>query len=316
VRVVRLMEPAFGGVNLEDIASPKCFYVLERLRAEASIPVWHDDQQGTAGAVLAALLNALKVVGKRLSDVTIALVGAGAANVAVANVLMRAGARAGQMFVVDSKGILHLERPDIEGLKRRNPWKYRLAVATNEEGRRGGIREALRGADVVIAASRPGPGVIRKEWVREMSDDPVVFALANPVPEIWPWEAKEAGARVVATGRSDFPNQVNNSLVFPSVFRGALDVRSRAITDGMIIAAAEELARFAEERGLSEDYVIPRMTEWEVYPRVAAAVAVKACEEGVARKPTTWSEELHRAQEVIGATRKALDALMRQGLIG
>jgi len=172
----------------------------------------------------------------------------------------------------------------------------------------------MRGVDIVVAASRPGPGVIKKEWVAQMNKDPIVFALANPTPEIWPWEAKEAGAKIVATGRSDLPNQVNNSLVFPAVFRGLLDVRARTVVDQMLIAAAEELAKFVESR-MGEEYILPKMTEWEVYPREAAAVAAKASELGLARRPLSYREELNIAQEIIGKSVKALEVLMESGLI-
>lgn len=312
---VRALAPAVGGVNLEDIESPKCFALLDRLRGSLDIPVWHDDQQGTAGAVLAALYGALRLVGKRLGEVSIAMIGAGAANVATLRLLIAAGADPSRIYVVDSKGILGKGRPDLERLRRENPYKYWVATTTNGEGRSGGIPEAMRGADVVIAASRPRPGLIRPEWIRLMADKPIVFALANPDPEIWPSDALEAGAAVVATGRSDFPNQVNNSLVFPGVFRGTLDSRAKTITDGMVIAAARELARYVEEHGLSRDYIIPRMSDWDVYPRVAAAVAEKAAEEGVARKPLSREEELRTAEEVIGTARRGLEALMEAGIV-
>ncbi|WP_069806999.1 NAD(P)-dependent malic enzyme [Vulcanisaeta thermophila] len=314
VYVAKMIEPAFGGINLEDIESPMCFYVLDKLRSELQIAVWHDDQQGTAAATLAGLYNALKIVGKRLEDVQIALIGAGASNIATARILMKAGAKPGNLIMVDSKGILHPEREDMDKLMLTNPWKYELAIKTNAERRRGGIREAMRGVDVVIAASTPGPGVIKKEWVREMNKDAIVFALANPIPEIWPWEAKEAGARIVATGRSDFPNQVNNSLVFPGVFRGALDARVRTITDEMMIAAAQEIANFVGDK-LSEDKILPTMEEWDFYPRVAAAVATKAAEQGVARKSLSWREEYERAREVIASARLMIEALYGKGLI-
>ncbi len=313
--LVKAVSPGLGGVNLEDIESPKCFMLLDTLRGELDIPVWHDDQQGTAGATLAALLGALRLVGKKLGEVSIAMVGAGAANLATLRLLIAAGADPKRIYVVDSKGILHRGRPDMEELRSRNPYKYWAASVTNAEGRSGGIAEAMRGVDVVIAASRPKPGLIRKEWIRLMADKPIVFALANPDPEIWPSDAYEAGAAVVATGRSDFPNQANNSLVFPGVFRGALDSRARTITDGMVIAAAEELARYAEEHGLSRDYIIPRMSDWDVYPRVAAAVAARAAEEGVARRPRSREEELRLAEEIIGAVRRGLEALMETGIV-
>ncbi|MFP3173569.1 MAG: NADP-dependent malic enzyme [Vulcanisaeta sp.] len=314
VNIGKAIEPAFGGINLEDIESPKCFYVLDKLREELKIAVWHDDQQGTAGAILAGLINAFKIVGKRMEDSTIVFIGAGASNIAAARILIKAGVKPGNIVLVDSKGILHPEREDMDKLMLTNPWKYELALKTNAERRRGGIKEALVGADAVVAASVQGPGVIKKEWVRSMNKDPIVFALANPIPEIWPWEAKEAGAKVVATGRSDFPNQVNNSLVFPGVFRGALDVRVKTITDEMIIAAAQEIANFVGDK-LSEDKILPTMEEWDFYPRVAAAVAVKAVEQGVARKSTGWKEEYERAREIIATAKLMIETLFGKGLI-
>ncbi|ABM80025.1 NAD(P)-dependent malic enzyme [Hyperthermus butylicus] len=313
-----LIEPSFGGINLEDIESPKCFYLLDEARKRLNIPIWHDDQQGTATVTLAGLINAAKLTGRDLRKMRIALIGAGAANTALYRLLKAYGVDPKNMVVVDSKGVLHSQREDIEKLKEKNPWKYQIAVETDggwNQLRGGGIKEALEGAEAVVAASKPGPGVIKPEWIKLMDKDPIVFAEANPVPEIWPWEAKEAGARVVATGRSDFPNQVNNSLAFPSIFRGVLDVRARTITDTMAIAAAEELARFAEEKGLREDYIIPSMEEWEVYPRVAAATAVRAVEEGVARLKTTYEEEYEKAKQIIATSREKVLKLVDVGLI-
>ncbi len=281
IRVVKWIAPSFGGVNLEDIASPKCYYILERLRAELTIPVWHDDQQGTALVILAGLINGLKVVGKKMEDITVSLIGAGAANMNVARYLHLAGVKWGNMIMVDSRGILNPAREDLRG-ESGNGNKWEMCRLTNSECRSGGIKEAMYHSDVCIALSTPGPGVIKKEWVADMADDAIVFACANPVPEIMPPEAKEGGARIVATGRSDFPNQVNNSLGFPAVFRGALDVRASRITDGMCIAAAYAIASYAEEQGLSEDYIIPRMGEREMYVREAVAVGMKAMAEGVA----------------------------------
>jgi malate dehydrogenase (oxaloacetate-decarboxylating) len=311
------IEPSFGGINLEDIESPKCFYLLEEARKRLKIPVWHDDQQGTAAATLAGLINAVKLVGKDLRRARIVLIGAGAANVALYRLLKAYGVDPGNLTVLDSKGVLHPDREDIDRLMVRNPWKYQIAIETKGGGLRPGAGpdEALVGADIVVAASKPGPGVIKKEWVARMAKNAIVFAEANPVPEIWPWEAKEAGAAIVATGRSDLPNQVNNSLVFPGVFRGVLDVRAKTITDEMAIAAAEEIARFAEEKGLREDYIIPTMEEWDLYPRVAAAVAAKAVEQGLARKTTTYKEELERAREIIEGVRSKYRALWERGLI-
>ena len=313
IETVKLLEPTFGGINLEDIAKPKCFYILERLRNEMNIPVWHDDQQGTAAVTLAGLINALKVVGKKMDEVTIAIVGAGAAGVCIARVLMKAGAKPGNIFMVDSKGILHPNRTDLD--KEKNPYKWELAHKTNAEGRTGGIAEALKGTDVCIGVSRPGPGVIKPEWIREMADDAIVFACANPIPEIWPWEAKEAGARIVGTGRSDFPNQINNSLGFPAIFRGTLDVRARTITDEMCIAAAEALAKFAEQKGIHEEYVIPTMSEWEVFPYEATEVGMKAIEQGVARLKLSRQELYDKAVAMIKHAQELTQLLMKQGFI-
>jgi malate dehydrogenase (oxaloacetate-decarboxylating) len=315
VEVVKTLEPGLGGVNLEDISSPECFYILDKLRKEMSIPVWHDDQLGTAAATLAGLFNALKITGRKLNRSRIVLLGAGAANIATARLLEKAGADMSKMILVDTRGILHAEREDMDELMLRNPWKYELGLKTNREKRSGDIPEALRDADVLIAASRPGPGVLKKEWIKSMAENPVVFLLANPVPEMWPWEAKEAGAAVVATGRSDFPNQVNNSLVFPAVFRGVLDIRAKTITDTMVLHAAWALANYVPEEKLTPDYIIPTMQEWEVYVHVAAAVAEKASEEGVARRPMTYEEELVNARNVIERARKVLISLMDLKLI-
>jgi len=318
VRLLEAIEPSFGGINLEDIEKPKCFYVLDEARKRLSIPVWHDDQQGTAVAMLAGLMNALKVVGKRLRDVRIVLFGIGAANTAFYRLLKTVGVRPENVVAIDKSGVLHPEMKDIDKLMIADPYQYQIAIETKGGGvpPNSPIERAFEGADVLVAASAPGPGVIKPEWVSRMNKDAIVFALANPVPEIWPWEAKKAGAKVVATGRSDFPNQVNNSLVFPAVFRGVLDVRAKTITDTMAVAAAMELAKYAEENGgISEERILPTMEEWEVYPRVAAAIAVRAVEEGVARKTTTYKEELERAREIIGNARKKVDVLFERGLI-
>jgi len=314
ITFLKWIEPTFGGINLEDIAKPKCFYVLEKAREELNIPVWHDDQQGTATVVLAGVINALKLVGKKLSEVKIAMIGAGAANIKCADVLELAGAKPGNIIMVDSKGILTPNRKDILE-KEKNPWKWKWAVKSNAEGKTGGIPEALEGADVCVAMSRPGPGVIKPEWISKMADNAIVFACANPIPEIWPWEAKDAGAKIVGTGRSDFPNQVNNSLGFPGIFRGVLDVRARTITDEMCVAAAKAIAEYAEEKGLHEDYILPTMADWEVYPREAVACALKSIEQGVARIKPSRQELWERAVKIISEARKSLEVLMKAGLI-
>jgi malate dehydrogenase (oxaloacetate-decarboxylating) len=313
IRACELIEPSFGGINLEDIEKPKCFHVLEKTRERLQIPVWHDDQQGTATVILAGLMNAFKIVGKKPKESIITLIGAGSANIRTAYVLIRWGIKPGNIIMVDTKGIIYPGRKDIT--KEEDPWKYDLAQKTNAEGRKGDIAEAFKGVDAVVAASKPGPGTIKKEWIRTMADNSIIFACANPIPEIWPWEAKEAGARIVATGRSDFPNQVNNSLGFPAIFRGVLDVKAKTVTDDMCIAAAQELAKFAEERGMHENDILPRMEEWEVYPREAVACALKSIDEGVARVKPSRKELYERAVAIIQNARKSTEILMKQGLI-
>jgi malate dehydrogenase (oxaloacetate-decarboxylating) len=313
IQACKWLEPSFGGINLEDIAKPKCFYILDRLRKEMAIPVWHDDQQGTAAVTLAGLINSLKIVGKNKESVKIALIGAGAANIAVSRVLTTAGFPPENMLMVDSLGILHLGRDDLQTPD--NEFKWRICLTTNREKRTGGIAEALHGADVCIALAKSGPGTIKPEWVAPMAKQAIVFACANPVPEIWPWEAKEAGARIVATGRSDFPNQVNNSLGFPGIFRGVIDVAASTISDEMCIAAAEELARCAETKGLSEDRILPTMEDWEVFPREAAAVGLKAIEQGLAKKPATKNELLEKASKIISRAQLETKTLMEHGVI-
>jgi malate dehydrogenase (oxaloacetate-decarboxylating) len=315
IKVVKWLQPSFGGINLEDISSPKCFYILDRLRSEAQIPVWHDDQQGTAAVTLAGLINALKIVGKKKEAVRLTVIGVGAANVAILRVLFADGFKPINTIVVDSKGILHSGRKDLEEKKKENPYKWDLCMKTNQIKRSGGIEEALKGADVCVSLSKSGPGVILPEWVNGMNKDAIIFACANPIPEIWPWEAKEAGARVVATGRSDFPNQVNNSIGFPGIFRGTLDVKARIITDEMCIAAAYELAKCAEDRGINEDNIIPTMSEWEVFIREAVTVGLKAIEQGVARDKVSRQELTKRAEEMIKNARETAALLMKAGCI-
>lgn len=312
VDAVKWLQPSFGGVNLEDIEQPKCFYVLERLRQEMEIPVWHDDQQGTAAVTFAGLINAVKLVGKKLDGVKVAMVGAGAANICTARVLIAGGVKPGNIIMCDSKGTLHPGRAE---LSRQFKEKWEMCLKTNAERRVGGVAEAMEGADVVIALSRPGPDVIKKEWVARMARDAILFACANPIPEIWPWEAKEAGARIVATGRSDFPNQVNNSLGFPAIFRGALDVRAKTITDEMCIAAARELARCAEDEGMTEESILPQMDNREVFPREAVAVAMKAMEQGIARIVLTKDQLYAKASRVIKEAQEMTRLLMEKGMI-
>jgi malate dehydrogenase (oxaloacetate-decarboxylating) len=315
IAIVKALQPTFGGVNLEDIAHPKCFKILDTLRVECEIPVWHDDQQGTACVTVAGLINALKIVGKKIEDVKVTMVGSGAAGVAIVRLLMSAGVTPGNILSVDSKGILHRDRSDRDILVTKYKEKWDICLKTNSKQVKGDVPDAIKGADVLISASKQGPGTIRKDWVRTMAKDAIVFAEANPVPEIWPWEAKEAGARIVATGRSDFPNQVNNSLGFPGIFRGALDVRAKTITDEMCIAAARELAKVAEDHGLSEDYIIPNMDQWELFPREAVAVGSKGIEQGVARIKAPAEERFKIAESIIKQSREEVQLLMKEKYI-
>jgi malate dehydrogenase (oxaloacetate-decarboxylating) len=314
IETVKILQPSLGGINLEDISQPKCFYILDRLRKECSIPVWHDDQQGTAAVTVAGLMNAVKVVSKKLEDVRIVFMGAGSANIRVADVMFKAGASSEKCIMFDSKGTLHKNREDIES-KPTLAEKWKMCRITNTDMIDLPIDKVLEGADVLIALSKPGPGTVKKEWISGMAKDSIVFVCANPVPEIWPWEAKKAGARIVATGRSDFPNQVNNSLGFPGIFRGTLDVRATTITDEMCIEAARELAKTAEDRGLRDDYIIPTMDEWEVFPREAAAVGMKAIEQGIALQPLEKDELYRRAESIIRTAREKTKMLFEEGFI-
>jgi malate dehydrogenase (oxaloacetate-decarboxylating) len=310
---VKILQPSVGGINLEDISQPKCFDILDTLRKECEIPVWHDDQQGTACVICAGTLNALKFVGKKIEEAKIVLVGAGAANIRTVYVLETAGARRENMIIVDTKGILHKDRADRERLQKEFRQKWEMCLTTNRKNITGGVDAAFHGADVVIGASNPG--TITQEGIKKMAKDPIVFACANPVPEIWPWEAKAAGARIVGTGRSDFDNQINNSLGFPGIFRGTLDVRAKTITDEMCVAAAQELAKVAEDKGLREDYIVPSMSEWEVFPRESVAVAKMAMHQGLARIILSESELFERANSIIMRTRALTHLLINEGLI-
>ncbi len=313
IEICLTLQPTFGGFNLEDIAQPKCFYILDTLREKAHIPVWHDDQQGTAAVTVAGLINAAKVVGKDFRELKTVMLGIGAAGAACLRVMIAAGMNPAKIRVLDiidgKPTIIH---PDME-LEKLFPYRGEMLAMTNADGVRGGMDEVFKGMDAVIGYA--GPGLIQAHHIRSMADKPIVFACANPVPEIWPWEAKAAGAAVVGTGRSDFPNQVNNSLGFPGIFRGTLDVRAKTITDEMCLAAAYELAKVAEDKGLSEDYIIPSMAEWEVYPREAVAVAMKAQEQGVAMLKRTREELFAEAETKIKRARDQLQVLMEEGII-
>jgi len=313
IETVKILQPSLGGVNLEDISQPKCFYVLDRLRKECEIPVWHDDQQGTGTIVAAGAVNAAKVVGKKPAQMKVTCVGAGAANIAISRIMALSGYKFENMVMCDSKGTLHMGRCD----EVRNEYKEKLWMCehSNKEQVVGTVADAMKGADIVVAASKPGPGTLKPEWLKGMADDAIVFATANPIPEIWPWEALEAGAKIVATGRSDFPNQVNNSLGFPGIFRGTLDVKAKTISDTMCLAAVMELAKTAEDNGLSETYIVPTMDEWDVFPREAAAVGTAAISEGIARVKASRQELYDKAAAIIKRARKQTDMLMKTKFI-
>ncbi|MCR4657907.1 MAG: NAD-dependent malic enzyme [Lachnospiraceae bacterium] len=273
VNTVRLLAGSFGGVNLEDISAPRCFEIERRLKGCCDIPVFHDDQHGTAVITLAGLMNALRVVGKRMEDVKIVTSGAGAAGIAIIKLLMAMGLK--NVIMTDRKGAIYEGR---EGL---NPIKEEMARMTNKDCLKGSLSDVIKGADVFIGVS--APGTLTKDMVRSMAKDPIVFACANPTPEIFPDEAKEAGAKVVSTGRSDFPNQVNNVLCFPGIFRGALDVRASDINDEMKIASARALASLISDEELSADYILPKAFDRRVRDAVAKAAAQAAIDSGVAR---------------------------------
>ncbi len=274
VNTVYLLSGSFGGVNLEDIAAPRCFEIERKLKEKCDIPIFHDDQHGTAVITLAGLTNTLKVVGKKLPEVKIAVNGAGAAAIAISKLLLSAGAR--DVTLCDRTGIIYA------GRDRGMNWiKEEMAGVTNPRGLRGGLREAMQGADVFIGVSAPGS--VTPDMVRSMNGDAILFACANPTPEIFPEEAKAAGARIVSTGRSDYPNQINNVLAFPGIFRGAFDVRASEINEEMKVAAARALAGLISDDELNEDCIIPQAFDPRVGPAVAKAVAEAARAAGVAR---------------------------------
>lgn len=274
IETVKLLEPTFGGVNLEDIAAPNCFVIEERLKKETNIPIFHDDQHGTAIVTAAGLVNALKITGKKMTEIKVVANGAGAAGIAIIKLLYSYGVR--DIIMCDTKGAIYEGRP--VGM---NDVKAEVAKYTNRDSMAGSLADVMKGADVFIGVSVAG--ALTKEMVQSMNPDPIIFAMANPNPEIMPDEAKAAGAKVVGTGRSDFPNQVNNVLAFPGIFRGALDVRATHINEKMKIAAVEAIAELITDDELNADYVIPGPFDPRVAPNVAAAVAKAAMETGVAR---------------------------------
>jgi len=274
VNTVYMISGSFGGVNLEDISAPRCFEIEKKLKEKCDIPIFHDDQHGTAVITLAGLKNALKVVGKDMKDIRIAMNGAGAAAIAIAKILLSAGVK--DIILCDRTGLIYKGRE-----KGMNPIKEEMAEVTNPRMVRGTLKDSMKGADVFIGVS--APGAVTKDMVKSMAKDPIIFACANPTPEIFPDDAKEAGAAVISTGRSDFPNQINNVLAFPGIFRGTFDVRASEINDEMKLAAAEALAGLISEDELDADYIIPKAFDPRVGPAVAKAVAEAAKRSGVAR---------------------------------
>ena len=313
IEFVKMVQPTFGAINLEDISQPNCYKVLDTLREECDIPVWHDDAQGTASVTLAGLINALKLADKEISKVKIVLLGAGAANSTIARIILAAGGNPENMILFDVSGALSKDRDDIKA----DPGFYRqweLCQQTNPKKIKD-FAQAMNGADVLIALSKPGPDTVKPEWIRSMAKKSIVFTCANPVPEIYPYAAKEAGAFIVATGRGDFPNQVNNSVGFPGILKGALLVRARKVSDEMAIAAAKSLAGFAEKRGIHPDSIIATMEETDVFPNEAADVAMQAIQDGLARVTMTREEAFAKTAADIKYARDTVNTLLNEGLI-
>jgi malate dehydrogenase (oxaloacetate-decarboxylating) len=313
IEFVKMVQHSFGAINLEDISQPNCFRVLDELRESCEIPVWHDDAQGTACITLAALINALKLAGKSLASAKIVLLGAGASNTTIARLILTDGGNPAKMIVFDSKGSLHAGRDDIKNDKR-NYRKWELCERTNPVSV-SSMDDAMKDADVLIALSTPGPDTVKRSWIRSMAPKSIVFTCANPVPEIWPYAAKEEGAFIVATGRGDFPNQVNNSVCFPGILKGALLVRAKKITDGMAIRCAHSIANFSEKRGINPDNIIANMEEAEVFAVEAADTAQQAIKEGVARLNLTWDEVYNLTKAGIEQSRLLMDNLKKIGHI-
>ncbi len=313
IEFVKMLQPSFGAINLEDISQPNCYKVLDTLKEECKIPVWHDDAQGTACVTLAGLVNALKLANKNIGDVRIVFMGAGASNTTIARIIITAGGDPNKIVLFDSKGSLHKGRDDIKADPRF--YRKRELCETTNPNRISDIAEACKGADVLIALSKPGPDTVKPEWIRAMADKSIVFTCANPIPEIYPYAAKEAGAFIVATGRGDFPNQVNNSLGFPGILKGALMVRARKVTDNMAIAAAYSLANYAEKRGINPNNIVPTMDEAGVFAVEAADVAMQAIKEGVARIEMSWDEAFQQAKKDIEYSRSLTNSLMENDYI-
>jgi len=313
IEFVKMLQPSFGAVNLEDISQPNCYKVLDTLREECDIPVWHDDAQGTACVTLAGLLNALKLAEKKISEIKIVFLGAGAANTTIARIIMTDGAKPENIIMFDSKGALHKLRKDIKN-DLRFYRKWEICNKTNPYNIEN-IEDAIKGADVLIALSKQGPNTVKPEWISSMADKSIIFACANPIPEIYPYAAKKAGAFIVGTGRGDFPNQVNNSIGFPGILKGSLIVRARKITDNMAIAAAHSLSNYAEKRGINPENIIPKMNEYNVFPNEAADVALQAIKDGVSRIRMSREEIYKIAQKDIEYSQALSQNMMKEGFI-
>ncbi len=310
---VKMCQHSFGAVNLEDISQPNCYKVLDVLKEECDIPVWHDDAQGTACVTLAGLINSLKLVNKKIEDVKIVLHGAGASNSTIARLLIADGANPQNIILFDVDGALDKDRLDYKNDTRfYNQWKLCEITNPNKIKTK---EEAFKGADVLISLSAPGPDTIKPEWISLMAEKAIVFVCANPIPEIYPYAAKKAGAYIVATGRGDFPNQVNNSIGFPGILKGALMVRAKKITDNMAIRAAHSLADYAEARGIDVNNIVPTMEEADVFSKESADVAIQAIKDGVARINLTWDEAYKIASEDIKQARALTHSLVDNNFI-
>lgn len=299
VKVIKAIAPSFGGINLEDISAPRCFAIEKKLKEELDIPVFHDDQHGTAVVVLAGLINALKLVEKDLAQVRIIINGSGSAGIAIARLLLQAGAR--DIIMCDINGAIY------EGAEGLNPAQEEISRCTNRELKRGSLAEVIEGSDVFIGVS--AGGVLSREMVASMNSRAIIFAMANPIPEIMPKDALAAGAAIVATGRSDFPNQINNVLAFPGIFRGALDTRARDINEEMKIAAAYAIAQLVEPGKLAPEFIIPSPLDEKVAPAVAAAVAAAAQKSGVAREKIDPQEVAQKTQNLIRRYKKIWNSI-------
>ena len=310
IDVVSRLQHSFGAINLEDIAHPNCYRVLDELQTLCDIPVWHDDQQGTACVILAGLINALRLAEKKMSQIKIVFIGAGAANTTSYRMIRIAGGDPARMVMFDSKGSLNQDRKDIQS----NPKLYRqweICQQSNASNIKS-MEDAFINADVCISLSASGPGIIHPEWIQSMNTKAIVFACANPVPEIYPHEAKAAGAFIVATGRGDFPNQVNNSLCFPGLLKGALKVRARKITDTMAIVCAQTIADYALKKGIGPESILSPMDDLELFAFEAADIGMQAQKEGLARKELSWEEIQRQSQDEINDVHHLMKLFLHQ----